>query len=102
LTGLAGPSGHEARIVIKATDVTLAKSPRDLSVRTTLAGKVGTIETGDGPLAGVTIELDGDGRLFAFATRKAIDDLKLKRGNRVYALVKTVALDERAVAEVEP
>jgi molybdate transport system ATP-binding protein len=73
-----------------------------LSVRTTLAGKVGTIETGDGPLAGVTIELDGDGRLFAFATRKAIDDLKLKRGNRVYALVKTVALDERTVAEVEP
>jgi molybdate transport system ATP-binding protein len=103
LTGLVGPSGREARIVIKATDVTLAKSkPRDVSVRTTLAGKVGTIETGDGPLAGVTIELDGDGRLFAFATRKAIDDLKLKRGNRVYALVKTVALDERAVAEVEP
>ncbi len=100
---MTGPSGREARIVIKATDVTLAKTKaRDLSVRTTLAGKVGTIETGDGPLAGVTIDLDGQGQLFAFATRKAIDELKLKRGDRVFALVKTVALDERAVAETEP
>jgi molybdate transport system ATP-binding protein len=34
------------------------------------------------------------------ATRKAIDELKLHRGDRVFALVKTVALDERAVAAV--
>jgi molybdate transport system ATP-binding protein len=103
LTGLAGPSGREARIVIKATDVTLATTKaRNLSVRTTLSGKVATIESSDGPLAGVLIDLDGEGQLFAYATRKAIDDLKLKRGDRVFALVKTVALDARAVAETEP
>ena len=102
LPGLAGPSGREARIVIRATDVTLAKTQaHDLSVRTTLAGMVGSIETGDGPIAGVTIDLDGHGQLFAFATRKAVDELKLKRGDRVFALVKTVALDERAVADVQ-
>ena len=102
LTGLAGPSGREARIVIRATDVTLAKTQaHDLSVRTTLAGKVASIETDDGPVAGVAIDLDGHGQLFAFATRKAIDELKLKRGDRVFALVKTVALDERAVAEMK-
>ncbi len=102
LTGLAGPSGREARIVIKATDVTLArrKTP-DLSVRTVLAGRIAAIETGEGPLAGVTIDLEGHGRLFAYATRKAIDDLKLEPGERVFALVKTVALDERAVAQPE-
>jgi molybdate transport system ATP-binding protein len=103
LTGLAGPEGREARVIVKATDVTLSKAKaRALSVRTTLAGRVGSIETDEGPLAGVTIELDGHGLLFALATRKAIDELKLARGDRVFALVKAVALDERAVAETEP
>lgn len=103
LTGRAGPIGREARIVIKATDITLATAQAgNLSVRTTLAGKVADIETDDGPIAGVSIELDGHGQLFALATRKAIDELGLRRGDRVFALVKTVALDERAVAATEP
>jgi molybdate transport system ATP-binding protein len=99
LTGRAGPLGREARIVIKATDITLAKTRgEDLSVQTTLAGKVAGIETDDGPIAGVSIELDGHGQLYALATRKAIDALSLAPGDRVFALVKTVALDERTVA----
>ena len=67
-------------------------------MRTTLAGKVTCIETDDGPIAGVSIALEGHGQLYALATRKAIDELGLIRGDRVFALVKTVALDERAVA----
>jgi molybdate transport system ATP-binding protein len=103
LTGRAGPVGREARIVIKATDITLSTTPaRDLSARTTLAGTVASIETDDGPLAAVNIDLDGHGQLFALATRKAIDELGLGRGDRVFALVKTVALDERAVTAIEP
>jgi molybdate transport system ATP-binding protein len=99
LTGRAGPVGREARIVIKATDITLAKTRGEgLSVQTTLTGKVVQVEADDGPIAGVSIELDGHGQLFALATRKAIDALGLKPGDRVFALVKTVALDERAVA----
>jgi molybdate transport system ATP-binding protein len=102
LTGRTGPAGREARIVIKATDITLSKTRADgLSVQTTLAGKVASIETDDGPIAAVSIELDGQGHLFALATRKAIDELGLNRGDRVFALVKTVALDERAVAATE-
>ena len=54
----------------------------------------------DGPLAGVSIDLDGHGYLFALATRKAIDELALRPGDRLFALVKSVALDERAVATV--
>jgi molybdate transport system ATP-binding protein len=99
LTRRAGPVGREARIVIKATDITLSKTRGEgLSVQTTLAGKVVQVEADDGPIAGVSIELDGHGQLFALATRKAIDALGLKPGDRVFALVKTVALDERAVA----
>ena len=54
----------------------------------------------NGPLAGVSIDLDGHGHLFALATRKAVDELGLRSGDRVFALVKSVALDERAVAAV--
>jgi molybdate transport system ATP-binding protein len=79
LTGCTGPVGREARVVIKATDITLSKTPgQNLSVRTTLAGTIAGIET-DGPLAGVSVDLDGHGRLFALATRKAVDELKRKQ-----------------------
>jgi TOBE domain len=39
----------------------------------------------DGPLAGVSIDLDGHGHLFVLATRKAIDELALGPGDRVFA-----------------
>jgi molybdate transport system ATP-binding protein len=103
LAGRAGPIGREARVVIKATDITLSTTrPRNLSIRTVLAGTVASIDTDDGPLAAVNIELEGHGQLLALATRKAIDELGLTRGDQVFALVKTVALDERAVAAMEP
>ena len=100
LTGRARPIGREARVVVKATDITLAKARGEgLSVQTTLAGKISEIEMDDGPIAGVSIALDGHGQLFALATRKAIDALGLGKGDRVFALVKAVALDERTVPE---
>ena len=96
------PKGREVRVVIRATDVTLSTTkPEHLSVRTTLTGTV-AVDTGDGPLASVRIDLDGHGKLLALATRKAIDEWDSDGGDRVYALVKTVALDERAVAEPAP
>jgi molybdate transport system ATP-binding protein len=99
LAGAAGASGHEVRVMIRATDVTLAtERPQHLSIRTTLAGHVAAIEREDGPLAAVTVELDGGDRLLALATRMAVDELGLKPGDRVFALVKTVALDERNIA----
>jgi molybdate transport system ATP-binding protein len=46
--------------------------------------------------------LDGHGQLFALATRKAISALGLAKGDRVFALVKAVALDERTLAAAQP
>jgi molybdate transport system ATP-binding protein len=98
LAGPAGPNGREVRIVVRATDVTLATTrPRDLSVRTILAGTVAAIESENGPLAAVTVDLKGGAHLVALATRMAVDELKLRRGDPVFALIKTVALDERSV-----
>jgi molybdate transport system ATP-binding protein len=97
-----GALGREARVVVKSPDITLSQaSAQNLILRNTLSGTVAGIETDDSPLAGVSITLDGHGQLFALATRKAIDELKLAPGDRVFALIKTVALDERAIATTE-
>jgi molybdate transport system ATP-binding protein len=103
LTGPAGPPGREVRIVIKAIDVTLSTSPpKNLSVRTVLAGAVEAVETDGGPTAAVIVALRGGGRIVALATRMAVDELGLQRGTQVFALVKTVALDERMVTTPRP
>lgn len=102
IVGRLSPIGREVRVVMKATDITLSKGDGGkLSVRTALAGKVAKIDTDHGPFAEVSIDLDGHGHLFALATRKAIEDLGLGLGDRVFALVKSVALDERAMGALE-
>ncbi len=102
LAGRAGSMGADVRVVVKSTDITLAKEPvHDLSIRNALSGTVAGIETDDGAFAGISIALDGHGHLFALTTRKAIDELEIAEGDRVFALIKTVALDERAVALIE-
>jgi molybdate transport system ATP-binding protein len=101
LAGPAGERGSKVRVMVHATDVTLsAGRPRNLSVRSVLEGQIREIET-EGPLAAVEIALNGGGRLFAMATRRAVDDLGLDRGDQVFALVKTVALDERTVGKFQ-
>jgi molybdate transport system ATP-binding protein len=98
LAGPAGPLGGQVRIIVKATDVVLAtRPPHDLSVRSSLRGQIGSIEK-NGPLAAVEIVLEGEGRLYAVTTRHALDELGLDRGARLFALIKTSALDERQVA----
>jgi molybdate transport system ATP-binding protein len=98
LAGPAGPLGGQVRVVVKATDIVLAaRPPHDLSVRSSLRGEIRSIEK-NGPLAAVQIVLEGEGRLYAVTTRHALDELGLAPGARVYALIKTSALDERQVA----
>lgn len=103
LTGHAGVVGREARVVVRATDVALATTrPEGLSVRTVLKGAIERIETNHGPLATVILKLHGDGQLVSLATRMAVDELGLTAGRAVFALIKTVSLDERAVAVGSP
>src|ERR1700716_4194272 len=95
LAGPAGSLGGQVRIIVKATDVVLAvRPPHDLSVRSSLRGRIGSIER-NGPLAAVEIVLEGEGRLYAVTTRHALDELGLDRGAPLFALIKTSALDER-------
>jgi molybdate transport system ATP-binding protein len=92
--------GVEARVFIKAVDVSLARQrPQQTSIRTILAGKVKRIAASAGPLALATLELDGGENLYASLTRMAADELRLAPGEEVFALVKAVAIDER---EIDP
>lgn len=97
LAGRAGAVGGMPRIIVKATDVVLAvEPPHHVSVRSCLAGTIDTVKE-NGPLATVVVTLDGAGHLFSVATRHAVKELGLVPGARVYALIKTAALDERKV-----
>ncbi len=88
--------GREIRIVIRATDVTLATArPEHLSVRTALKGKITAIERDEGPAAIITVALAGGQTLAAAATRKAIDEMKLADGTEVWCLIKAVSIDAR-------
>ncbi len=98
LAGGAGAAGRPVRALVHATDVTLAPGETGpISTRSTLRGSIVAIEH-DGPLAAVELALEGGGALVALVTRRAMDDLALGVGSKVNALIKTVALDEGAVA----
>lgn len=93
-----GPPGKSLRVAVRATNVTLAiEHPHGLSVRTSLKGRVRSVALGDDASALVVVELDGGDKISALLTRLAVADLGLTEGREVYALVKAVAIDERAV-----
>ncbi len=96
LTGRIGEPGQFVRVIVRATDVALAtQRPRSLSIRNVLTGTITAVHQGVGPVARLEISLTGHGRLLATITRKAVHDLGLGEGDHVYALIKSVALDER-------
>ena len=98
LAGRAGAIGSRIRVMIRATDVSLAAAdPGPLSIRSALAGRVVAVAS-DGPLAAATVALEGGEELVALVTRRALHDLGLAEGAPVLALIKTVALDEGMLA----
>jgi molybdate transport system ATP-binding protein len=97
LTGVNGPLGRTARVVMRATDVSLAtERPANITIRTVLTGEIAAI-AGSGPQVSLDVKLTGGSLLVASATRRAVDDLGLKVGTPVFALIKSVAIDERPV-----
>ncbi|MGE0008948.1 MAG: molybdenum ABC transporter ATP-binding protein [Parvibaculaceae bacterium] len=93
------PGEGPIRLVIRATDVTLALSkPREISIRTALRGKVAGISEPSGAVAMVEVRLAGGEVLAAAVTRKAVDELALGVGDTVHCLVKSVSVDDRLMA----
>lgn len=99
LPGRLVPQDGPIRVVIRATDVTIALSkPRELSIRTALSGKVAAISEPLGAVVMVEVRLTGGELLAAAVTRKAVDELGLGEGDQVYCLVKSVSIDDRLMA----
>ena len=102
IISLAGKLSHgkaPVRIVVKATDVTLAlNKPRDISARTMLKGIIARCDVDGGPIAIIHVKLEGGEELAAALTRKAMDQLGLDAGQAVWCLLKSVSIDERWIA----
>lgn len=99
VAGRVGEPGRAHRVIMRALDVGLAvQRPRDVSFRTVLLGRITALERDDSPLARVEIALRGSGRLVALVTRRSVDELALDEGDDIFAMVKAVALDDRALA----
>ena len=90
------PADHRVRLRIRARDVALAlKRPKGISFRNILAATVEEIALEeDTAFAEIRLRL-GSQTLRARLTRKSVDELRLKPGLQVFALIKGVALDRR-------
>ena len=87
--------GTAVRLRIPARDVSLSiRRPDGTSVLNVLQGRVSTVAVDEGPYAEVRVTV-GSAALLARVTRLSAEELGLREGQEVYALVKSVALDRR-------
>lgn len=87
------PLGSELKVRVRARDVSLALSePRDISILNRLPGTI--VETRpdkDGPMTEVLIDIGVP--IWARITKLSESRLGLEKGKRVWALIKSVAID---------
>ena len=89
--------GERVRVRVRARDVSIALSrPAGLSIRNVLPGTVAGIGEEEGPSLDVRLDLGGT-PLIARITRKSAQELGLRPGLPVYALIKSVSIDRRSV-----
>ena len=78
---------------IHARDVAIATvRPEKLSIRNVLAAQILAIETGANLNVELLLDIDGE-HLRARITADALEELELSVGQRIFALVKSVALE---------
>jgi len=86
------PAGTRMRVRIRARDVALSLTrPEALSVLNVLEGRIA--EIGDVCASQVDILVDVGCPVIARITRKSLHDLDLKPNQKIFALVKAVAID---------
>lgn len=95
------PVGYPVRLRVRARDVTLAvKRPEGISTRNIHEGRVIKLMPEQGTaFAEVLVDL-GPANVQARITRAAVADLGLVEGSVVYALIKSVSFDRRALPKV--
>jgi molybdate transport system ATP-binding protein len=85
--------GATRRVRIHARDVAIAtERPRRLSIRNVLAARVLRVDPGTNMNVEVLLDVDGE-HLRSRITRDAAEELELAPGQQVFALIKSVALE---------
>ncbi|MDG2341381.1 MAG: molybdenum ABC transporter ATP-binding protein [Paracoccaceae bacterium] len=99
---LDAPIGTALRLRVRARDVTLAtKRPEGISTRNILGGKIVRLMPEENTaFAEVLVDI-GPARVQARITHAAVQDLKLVEGSDVFALIKSVSFDRRALPGVK-
>jgi molybdate transport system ATP-binding protein len=97
------PVGARVRVRLRARDISIAVSkPSDLSISNQLAGVITDFAVRDGVFVDVTIRVGATTTIRALVSRESQDRLALTVGQPVWALVKTVALDNRSLGFLRP
>lgn len=90
------PQGEKIRVRVEATDVTLALTePKDVSANNVLPAIIADMRLGAEAHADIQLAL-GAARLVSRVTRRSVERLNLAPGTRVFALIKSVTVGERA------
>jgi molybdate transport system ATP-binding protein len=89
--------GERVRARIRARDVSLTlRKPAEISILNVLPARVTAISEETGPIVDVLLAV-GDGILVARITRRSCEQLGIRTGQELYALVKAVSFDQRSV-----
>jgi len=89
--------GERVRARIRARDVALAtERPAAISVLNVLEGRVASVRDAPGPVADVQVAV-GAATINARVTRRSLRELRIQRGQPIFALVKAVSFDERSL-----
>jgi molybdate transport system ATP-binding protein len=87
------PVGTNLPIRIHARDVAIAmQRPQQLSIRNILAARILRVEPATSMNVELLLDVDGE-HLRSRITRDALDELRLEAGQNVFALIKSVALE---------
>ena len=87
--------GERVRVRLRARDVSVALAPLDgVSIRNQLPAAIVSIDQEEGPHAELKLDCEGQA-IRARLTRLSVAELGLAPGQKVWALVKSVAFDRR-------
>lgn len=99
---LAHPPGAGLRVRLRARDMILSlQKPVGLSALNVLPGRISSIEGAEGASLDVQLDCGGDA-LVARVTRKSAEELGLKPGLSVHAIIKSVAFDPDVLGAAKP
>lgn len=92
------PSGHKVRLRIRARDVSIATvKPQGLSIRNIMNVRIDEIAEEKGSAFAELRLTTARQVLRARITRRSVNELDLKPGKEVYALIKSIAVDRQLI-----